>query len=55
MSIMPPSSPGSDHSFPTSSGDKPEKFHQIDHLEDVDVEDSRGQDVRNRNRNVSAK
>ncbi|OXG21713.1 sugar transporter [Cryptococcus neoformans Tu401-1] len=55
MSIIPPSSPGSDHSFPTSSGDKPEKFHQIDHLEDVDVEDSRGQDVRNRNRNVSAK
>lgn len=54
MSIIPPSSPGSDHSFP-SSGDKPEKFQQVDHLEDVDVEDSRGQDIRYRNRNVSAK
>ncbi|ODN73000.1 hypothetical protein L202_08398 [Cryptococcus amylolentus CBS 6039] len=54
MSIIPPESPRSEHSFPGGSSLKPEK-HDIDHLEDVDIEASRDQDLRSRNRNVSAK
>ncbi|TYJ51202.1 hypothetical protein B9479_008240, partial [Cryptococcus floricola] len=59
MSIIPPDSPESNHSLPGGSSLKPAEKHDIDHFEDadedVDVEASRDQELRSRNRNVSAK
>ncbi|WVQ78619.1 hypothetical protein IAT38_000705 [Cryptococcus sp. DSM 104549] len=53
MSIVPPSSP-SDHSLPRSHNDgKPEKFSEVEHVENL--ESNHASHVVNRNRNVSAK